>query len=186
MDWLSSPLIIRLFPYLDYHESVILQKTSLKGLILIIKSTYQGWNHSLMPSCAVFPWRSHPRASTAARTSSVVWNLTPNAVIDVFWEDEKARVLNVVDRHCQYLAPRWYKWVFTTAVSWEGHSLLWSFNHYLLAFEHLPTRLVQVSPSQSSWSAPLHLKFPRATILPHNVSAWSWDMLLQTRRILSW
>jgi len=30
------------FPDLDYHESVILQKTSLKGLILIIKSTYQG------------------------------------------------------------------------------------------------------------------------------------------------
>ena len=26
---ISSPLIIRLFPYLDYHESVILQKTSL-------------------------------------------------------------------------------------------------------------------------------------------------------------
>ena len=26
----------------DYHESVILQKTSLQGLILIIKSTYQG------------------------------------------------------------------------------------------------------------------------------------------------
>jgi hypothetical protein len=33
---------VRLFPDLDYHESVILQKTSLKGLILIIKSTYQG------------------------------------------------------------------------------------------------------------------------------------------------
>ena len=48
MTWLSSPLIIRLFPYLDYHESVILQKTSLKGLILIIKSTYQGWYHSLI------------------------------------------------------------------------------------------------------------------------------------------
>ena len=30
-----------------YHESVILQKTRLKGLILIIKSTYQGWYHSL-------------------------------------------------------------------------------------------------------------------------------------------
>ena len=29
-------------PYLDYHESVILQKTRLKDLILIIKSTYQG------------------------------------------------------------------------------------------------------------------------------------------------
>jgi hypothetical protein len=37
-----NPLIIRLFPYLDYHEPVILQKTSLKVLILIIKSTYQG------------------------------------------------------------------------------------------------------------------------------------------------
>jgi hypothetical protein len=37
-----NPLILRLFPYLDYHESVILQKTSLKVLILIIKSTYQG------------------------------------------------------------------------------------------------------------------------------------------------
>ena len=47
MAWLSSPLIIRLFPYLDYHESVILQKTSLKVLILIIKSTYQGWYHDL-------------------------------------------------------------------------------------------------------------------------------------------
>jgi hypothetical protein len=49
MTWLSSPLIIRLFPYLDYHESVILLKTSLKDLILIIKSTYQGWYHSLRP-----------------------------------------------------------------------------------------------------------------------------------------
>ncbi len=48
MAWLSNPLIIRLFPYLDYHESVILQKTSLKGLILIIKSTYQGWCHALL------------------------------------------------------------------------------------------------------------------------------------------
>ncbi len=47
IPWLSNPLIIRLFPYLDYHESVILQKTSLKGLILIIKSTYQGWYVSL-------------------------------------------------------------------------------------------------------------------------------------------
>jgi hypothetical protein len=47
MAWLSNPLIIRLFPYLDYHESVILQKTGLKDLILIIKSTYQGWYHSL-------------------------------------------------------------------------------------------------------------------------------------------
>ena len=26
------------------------------------------------------------------------------------------------------------------------HTLLWSFNHYLLAFEHLPTRLVKISP----------------------------------------
>ncbi len=51
MAWLSSPWIIRLFPYLDYHESVILQKTSLKGLILIIKSTYQGWYHSLHCTC---------------------------------------------------------------------------------------------------------------------------------------
>jgi hypothetical protein len=40
MSWLSNPVIIRLFPDLDYHESVILQKTSLKGLILIIKSTH--------------------------------------------------------------------------------------------------------------------------------------------------
>jgi hypothetical protein len=48
MAWSSRPLIIRLFPDLDYHESVILQKTSLKGLILIIKSTYQGWYHSLV------------------------------------------------------------------------------------------------------------------------------------------
>ena len=40
-------MIIRLFPYLDYHESVILQKNSLKVLILIIKSTYQGWYVSL-------------------------------------------------------------------------------------------------------------------------------------------
>ncbi len=46
-DLIISPLIIRLFPYLDYHESVILQKTRLQGLILIIKSTYQGWYHSL-------------------------------------------------------------------------------------------------------------------------------------------
>ena len=38
----NRPLIIRLFLYLDNHESVILQKTSLKGLIQIIKSTYQG------------------------------------------------------------------------------------------------------------------------------------------------
>jgi hypothetical protein len=47
MAWLSSHFIIRLFPYLDYHESVILQKTRLQGLILIIKSTYQGWYHAL-------------------------------------------------------------------------------------------------------------------------------------------
>jgi hypothetical protein len=33
----------------DYQESVILQKTSLKDLILIIKSAYQGWYHSLDP-----------------------------------------------------------------------------------------------------------------------------------------
>ena len=33
--WLSSPLIIRLFPHLDHHESVILSKTRIKGLILI-------------------------------------------------------------------------------------------------------------------------------------------------------
>ena len=42
MPWLSSPLIISMFPHLDYHESVILSKTSMKGLILMIKSTYQG------------------------------------------------------------------------------------------------------------------------------------------------
>jgi hypothetical protein len=36
-------MIISLFPYLDYHESVILQKTRLQDLILIIKSTYQGY-----------------------------------------------------------------------------------------------------------------------------------------------
>ncbi len=41
--WLSNPLIIRLFPHLDYHESVVLPKTRLKGLILIIKSIYQPW-----------------------------------------------------------------------------------------------------------------------------------------------
>ena len=33
--WLSNPSIIRLFPHLDYHESVILPKTRQKGLILI-------------------------------------------------------------------------------------------------------------------------------------------------------
>ncbi len=43
IPWLSIPLIIRLFPYPDYHESVIPQKNRLKDLILIIKSTYQGW-----------------------------------------------------------------------------------------------------------------------------------------------
>jgi len=32
MAWLSSLLIIRLFPYLDYHESVILQNNSLKDV----------------------------------------------------------------------------------------------------------------------------------------------------------
>ncbi len=47
MSWLSSLLIIRLFPYFDYRESVILQKTSLKDLILVIKSRYQGRYHSL-------------------------------------------------------------------------------------------------------------------------------------------
>ena len=31
----------------------------------------------------------------------MVGNLATNAVIDVFGEDEKARVLNVVDRHWQ-------------------------------------------------------------------------------------
>ncbi len=46
--WLSNPSIIRLFPHLDYHESVILLRTSLKDLILIIKSTYQGWYVALM------------------------------------------------------------------------------------------------------------------------------------------
>jgi hypothetical protein len=46
--WLSRPLIIRLFPNLDYHESVILPKTRLKGLILIIKSTYQPWYVTLV------------------------------------------------------------------------------------------------------------------------------------------
>ena len=40
----KSPLIIRLFADLDYHESVTLQKTSLKDLILIIKS--MGKNNS--------------------------------------------------------------------------------------------------------------------------------------------
>jgi len=55
MSWLSSPLIIRLFPYVDYHESVILQNTNLKGLILIIKSTYQGWYHSLKNNKQKFP-----------------------------------------------------------------------------------------------------------------------------------
>jgi hypothetical protein len=33
---------------LDYHESVILQKTNLKVLILIIKSKYQDGYHSLI------------------------------------------------------------------------------------------------------------------------------------------
>ena len=32
---------------------------------------------------------------------AAVWNLATKAVIDVFGEDEKARVLNVVDRHWQ-------------------------------------------------------------------------------------
>ncbi len=49
IPWLSSPLIIRLFPCLDYHESVILQKTRLKGLILMIKSTYH--------KVDMFPWK---------------------------------------------------------------------------------------------------------------------------------
>ncbi len=48
--WLSIPLIIRLFPHLDYHESVMLPKTRLKGLILIIKSTYQPWYVTLIVS----------------------------------------------------------------------------------------------------------------------------------------
>ena len=42
----------------------------------------------------------------------MVWNLAANTVIDFFGEDEEARVLNVVDRHWQYLVPRWYKWAF--------------------------------------------------------------------------
>ena len=28
----------------------------------------------------------------------------------------------------------------------KAHLCIWSVNHYLLAFEHLPTRLVQISP----------------------------------------
>jgi hypothetical protein len=73
MTWLSSPFIIRLFPYLDYHESVILQKTSLQGLILIIKSTYQGWCHALdmtqSPSKSR-PWSGKIRSCTPLQTNT--------------------------------------------------------------------------------------------------------------------
>ena len=60
-----------------------------------------------MPSCVVVPLTlTSPELQQQRGHPAVVWNLAPNAVIDVFWEDEKARVLNVVDRHWQYLAPR--------------------------------------------------------------------------------
>jgi hypothetical protein len=67
IPWLSSPLIIRLCPYLDYHESVILQKTSLKGLILIIKSTYQPWYVPLRLTNEASVEQLRVRASTAPR-----------------------------------------------------------------------------------------------------------------------
>ena len=77
--------------------------------------------------------------------SHTIWQT--NAVIDVFCEYEKARVLNVDDRRWQYLAPRWCKWAFYhSCVMRKAHLCIWSVNHYLLAFEHLPTRLVQISP----------------------------------------
>jgi hypothetical protein len=60
MPWLSSPLIIRLFPDLDYHESVILQKTSLKSLILIIKS---GKNRHIHPDECGHPALGRDRSS---------------------------------------------------------------------------------------------------------------------------
>jgi hypothetical protein len=66
------------------------------------------------------------------------------------------------------------------------HTFSWSFNHYLLAFEHLPTRLVQISPFPILMTSAITPQFPRATILPHNASTLSWDMLLETHRILSW
>jgi hypothetical protein len=55
MTWLSSSSIVTPVTYLRYHEPLILIlcKTSLKGLILIIKSTYQVWYHvfSTISSC---------------------------------------------------------------------------------------------------------------------------------------
>ena len=68
------------FPYLDYHESVILQKTSLKGLILIIKSTYQGWYHALKTTN--LSWVSI-KSQTTTKASSTTWTKPPYGL---FWK----------------------------------------------------------------------------------------------------
>ena len=71
-----------------------------------------------MTSCVVVPLTlTSPELQQQRGHPAAVWNLATNAVIDVFCEYEKTRVLNVDDRHWQYLAPRWYKWAFFTAVS---------------------------------------------------------------------
>jgi hypothetical protein len=64
IPWLSSFLMVRLFPYLDYHESVILRKNNLTGLILIIKSTYKSWYVSL----------NHNHSTLWRLVDSVVWD----------------------------------------------------------------------------------------------------------------
>ena len=60
-DWLSRPLIIRLFPPLDYHESVIHAKTSRKGLI---------WYYHQPIKLDSKPWGTSPRPTPGVNMCS--------------------------------------------------------------------------------------------------------------------
>jgi hypothetical protein len=173
MAWLSSPLIIRLFPYLDYHESVILQKTTLKVLILIIKSTYQGWYHVLVLRSFSLKTEIHSCVYVLWRKQQVL-----------LWLMNQARTFQVIQNlaiQFDQMPTHWW-WVFKVVMNCIDLTKVWlerfrgdcdTLEDVAQVGDHIPWRLWQVTQTRLPWQSGLgRWNFQTWVVSGHMI--WPW------------
>ncbi len=129
MTLLSSPLIIRLFPYLDYHESVILRKTRLKVLTKLMWPV-----KTQRKSNWLSPESRRPRKSKAQHYHTVCV-LSPFLVVSLLNRFQKSRSTSsarwlqnkikdlTMSRTSK--SPRQFRSDWWTSVVGTGHWSLW-------------------------------------------------------------
>ena len=135
IPWLSNLLIIRLFPYLDYRESMILQKTWLNFLFLVIKSTYQGWYLSFHEppykrniSSSFHRLQVSPRCSTSRLNITVPWRLHLDVLaIPKERREPRKKYRGLNSNFCSWTS--WTKYVVHVFMngSWTGSNFSRSF-----------------------------------------------------------